>query len=69
MKYLRYLLYPLLLAVALFLFILIYGTLSGFSPDEQTVVSANPEAPILTDSIFNIVIWNIGYCGLGEKMD
>jgi len=69
MKYLKYLLYLILLAVALFLFILIYGTLSDYNPDEQTVVSANPEAPMLTDSIFNIVIWNIGYCGLGEKMD
>ena len=69
MKYLKYPLYLILLVVAVFLFILIYGTLSDYSPDEQILVSADPEAPALTDSLFNIMIWNIGYCGLGEKMD
>ena len=69
MKYLRYLLYVLLIPVAVFLFILIYGTLSDYKPDEQILLSENLHAPDLTDSTFNIMIWNIGYCGLGEKMD
>lgn len=69
MKYLKYPLYLILLAVAMFLFLLVYGTLSDYRPDEQTRVSANTKAPAISDSIFNIMIWNIGYCGLGEKMD
>ena len=69
MKYLKYPLYLLLLAVAIFLFILIYGTLSDYKPQEEILISSNPEAPVVNDSVFNIMIWNIGYCGLGEKMD
>ncbi len=69
MKYLRYPLYLLLLAIAGFLFLLIYGTLSDYKPEEQILLSENPEAPPIPDSTFNIMIWNIGYCGLGEKMD
>ncbi|MFC2112284.1 endonuclease/exonuclease/phosphatase family protein [Bacteroidota bacterium] len=69
MKYLKYPLYLLLLLVAIFLFILIYGTLGDYKPDEQTIISENPDAPALVDSAFNIMIWNIGYCGLSEKMD
>ncbi|MFC2115538.1 endonuclease/exonuclease/phosphatase family protein [Bacteroidota bacterium] len=69
MKYFRYPLYLLLLAVAVFLFILVYGTLSDYKPDEQTLLTENSEAPALEDSTFNIMIWNIGFCGLGHKMD
>ena len=69
MKILRYLLYLLLLAVAGFLFLLIFGTLSDYRPDEKTQVSENPDAPAISDSIFRIMTWNIGYCGLGERMD
>ncbi|HEC42239.1 MAG TPA: endonuclease/exonuclease/phosphatase family protein [Bacteroides sp.] len=69
MKYLKYPLYLVLLLLGIFLFILIYGTLSDYKPDEQTLVSENPDASALDDSTFNIMIWNIGYCGLSEKMD
>ncbi len=69
MKYLRYLLYIILVPVVVFLFILIYGTLSDYKPEEQILVHENPEAPVLTDSSFNIMIWNIGYCGLSQEMD
>jgi len=69
MKYLRYFLYLILIPVIAFLFILIYGTLSDYKPDEQILVHENPKAPVLTDSTFNIMIWNIGYCGLNQEMD
>jgi endonuclease/exonuclease/phosphatase family metal-dependent hydrolase len=69
MKYLRYPLYLLFLAVAGFIFLLVYGTLSDYRPERQIILSRNPGAPYLTDSTFNIMIWNIGYCGLGEEMD
>ena len=69
MKYLKYPLYLLLLAVTVFLFILVYGTLSDYKPGEQTIISENEAAPALEDSSFNIMIWNIGFCGLGHEMD
>lgn len=69
MKYLKYLLYIILVPVIIFLFILIYGTLGDYRPDEKILLSEVSDAPALDDSLFNIMIWNIGYCGLSEKMD
>jgi endonuclease/exonuclease/phosphatase family metal-dependent hydrolase len=69
MKYLKYPMYLVLLAVAMFVFLLVYGTLSDYRPDEQILLSENMDVPVLKDSILDIMIWNIGYCGLGEKMD
>jgi hypothetical protein len=69
MKYLRYPLYLLILALAGFLFLLIYGTLSDYKPEKQTLVFEKADAPLISDSIFRMMTWNIGYCGLGEEMD
>jgi endonuclease/exonuclease/phosphatase family metal-dependent hydrolase len=69
MKYLRYPLYLIALLVAAFLFILIYGTLADYKPEDRTIIYDNPAAAELGDSILNIMIWNIGYCGLGQEMD
>jgi endonuclease/exonuclease/phosphatase family metal-dependent hydrolase len=69
MKYLKYPLYLMLLAATGFIFLVLYGTLSDYKPAEQILISEDPDAPILSDSIFNIMIWNIGFCGLGEQMD
>ena len=69
MKYLRYPLYLALATIILFGLLLLYGTLSDYRPDEETVISEQVDAPVLLDSIFNLMIWNIGYCGLGQEMD
>lgn len=69
MKILRYLLYVILVPVVLFIFLLIYGTLSDYRPGDETLISENAVAPVIQDSIFNLLIWNIGYCGLGDNMD
>ncbi len=55
MKYLKYPLYLVLIFLAVFLFILIYGTLSDYKPEDQTNVSENIEAIPLNDSSFNIM--------------
>jgi endonuclease/exonuclease/phosphatase family metal-dependent hydrolase len=47
----------------------LYGTISDYRPDEKTLLSEKADAQVLTDSIFDIMIWNIGYCGLGHEMD
>ena len=69
MRYLRIPLYLLVLALAGFIFLLLFGTLSDYKPEKKTSVFENPDAPPLTDSIFRLMTWNIGYCGLGEEMD
>ena len=69
MKYLKYPLYPVLAMVILFALFLLYGTISDYRPDEKTLLFEQADAPVLTDSIFDLMIWNIGYCGLGHEMD
>ncbi len=69
MRYLRIPLYLLILALAGFIFLLALGTLSDYKPEEKTTVFENTDAPAITDSIFRLMTWNIGYCGLGEEMD
>ena len=69
MRYLKYPLYLVLAMVILFALFVLYGTVSDYRPDEETLLSEQADAPVLTDSIFDLMIWNIGYCGLGHEMD
>jgi endonuclease/exonuclease/phosphatase family metal-dependent hydrolase len=69
MRYLRYPLYMVLAMVLMFALFVLYGTVSDYRPDEETLLSEQADAPVLTDSIFDLIIWNIGYCGLGHEMD
>jgi endonuclease/exonuclease/phosphatase family metal-dependent hydrolase len=69
MKYLKYPLFLILAMVILFTVFLLYGTISDYRPGDKTLVFEQPDAPVLTDSIFDLMIWNIGYCGLGHEMD
>ncbi len=69
MKILRYILYILLIPVGLLLFILVLGTATDYRPDPEIILAEDADAPLLEDSIFNLMIWNIGYCGLGDNMD
>jgi len=69
MKYLKYLIFLLLAMVILFATFVMYGTITDFRPGEQTLLFKKADSQVLTDSVFNIMIWNIGYCGLGHEMD
>jgi len=69
MKYLKYPLYLVLAMVILFALFVLYGTISDYRPDRETLLFERADAPVLKDSIFDIMIWNIGYCGLGHEMD
>ncbi len=69
MKYIKYPLYLVLGLVILFVLFVLYGTLSDYRPEEETLLYEQANAPVFTDSIFDIMIWNIGYCGLGHEMD
>jgi endonuclease/exonuclease/phosphatase family metal-dependent hydrolase len=69
MKYIRYTLYLVLALVLMFALFVLYGTVSDYRPDEETLLYEQADAPVLTDSIFDLIIWNLGYCGLGHEMD
>ncbi len=69
-KLLKGLLYVILFVAAVFAFLIGYGTISDYKPaPEETVYTAsNPD--IISDSLeLNLMIWNIGYCGLSSDMD
>lgn len=69
MKILKYLLYLVLAIIILFALFVLYGTISDYRPDKETLLFEKADAEVLSDSIFKILIWNIGYCGLGHEMD
>ncbi len=69
MKYLKYPLYLVLALVILFAMFVLYGTITDYRPEDRIIMSEQPDTPVLTDSIFDLMIWNIGYCGLGHEMD
>ena len=49
---------------------LLYGTLTDYKPNEQELVfDAQSQIGAVTDSVFHMLTWNIGYAGLGDNMD
>ncbi len=50
--------------------VLLIGTLTDFNPKETEIISKIDQDYIIPDStIYTIMIWNIGYAGLGSNMD
>ncbi len=65
----RILLGLLILFVVYIAIVLVHGTVTEFKPEVEnslTVIGDSAQAKI-TDSVLNLVIWNIGYAGLGEE--
>mgnify|MGYP006297690941 CR=1 FL=1 len=54
--------------VLLFLIFLLYFTLSEYDPEREQVIENNNDAKIIRQKTFHVLIWNIGYCGLGADM-
>jgi len=48
---------------------LIYGTVTDYQPDEKIEMDVLGSNEVDIDSTLNIMIWNIGYAGLGEESD
>jgi endonuclease/exonuclease/phosphatase family metal-dependent hydrolase len=69
MKYFKYPVFLVLILILLFGLFLLFGTLLDYRPDEETIVFEQGDAPVIRDSILDLMIWNIGYCGLGQEMD
>jgi len=70
MKLLKKVLIVFLILVLSFAGFIIFSTLTKFSPEEKELISST-ESPdtILYNTPINLMIWNIGYCGLGADMD
>lgn len=49
--------------------LLLWATVTDFAPPLETELQATTPVPALTDSIFELVTWNIGYAGLGADVD
>ncbi len=48
----------------------VYAMIADYKPEEKTIVYESENADILSDSMdINIMLWNIGYCGLSADMD
>ena len=60
----------LLIAILIPGFLIIYATIDDYKPDDIETVfkSDNPDTYDFGNEI-DIIIWNIGYCGLSEDMD
>ena len=75
MQYLKYAFRILGLLVLAFLLyaavILVYGSLKDFKPEgiDPLISVGEGTDRLLSDSVFSVLIWNIGYCGLGEESD
>jgi endonuclease/exonuclease/phosphatase family metal-dependent hydrolase len=64
----------LLLPVALFglyvVAMLVYGTLTNYSPPEKVSLETyNQQESLAADSTFTFMVWNVGYAGLGAEAD
>jgi endonuclease/exonuclease/phosphatase family metal-dependent hydrolase len=70
-KVLKIFLMILLIAIAAFILLIVYATLSDYRPDNSVELrNQKSTSDTLPDSAtVNLLIWNIGYCGLDRKMD
>lgn len=69
MRLLKYLLWLFVGLASLFLIFLTYSTIDNYKPPPEDVVYTSDQQHFISDSLFNMVIWNIGYAGLDSSMD
>ncbi|MDA3780261.1 MAG: hypothetical protein PF487_08625 [Bacteroidales bacterium] len=70
MKLLKKILLVFLILLIFFTGFILYSTLTKYSPQETKIISStNTPDSISTNTTINLMIWNIGYCGLGADMD
>ena len=69
-KILKTLLIAVIVIAVFFAGIIIYALVSDYRPQEKTTIEVNDATGQLSDSItLSLLTWNIGYCGLDNKMD
>jgi endonuclease/exonuclease/phosphatase family metal-dependent hydrolase len=67
----RILISSLILVVAYLAYVMINGVMNDWQPEERISIQVEGKAKraIITDSILNFIIWNVGYGSLGAKSD
>lgn len=68
-RFLRVILLIISLPILYLLGVIVYGQLTEYAPTEPTTVEIKGEAKALQKDRFDLVIWNVGYCGLGQQAD
>jgi endonuclease/exonuclease/phosphatase family metal-dependent hydrolase len=70
-RYLRIMLFFILLPAAVLLLLILYATFTDYRPAEKEIVyNSDGAADTLAESaVFQLLIWNIGYGGLDKQMD
>lgn len=70
MKTLKKLLIAISILISLFVIFLLHASISNYKPENTELIIQN-EVPdtIQINQTYSIMIWNIGYCGLGADMD
>lgn len=70
MKTLKFILKFVAVLIILFVLFVVYASVSDYKPDPTELIfeSENPDT-IDTSEQLNLMIWNIGYCGLSDDMD
>lgn len=68
-KVLKTIVIILLIFIGLFVIFLIFASITDYKPDDKITLYKNGKTEVLRDSTFNLLIWNIGYCGLDSEMD
>jgi endonuclease/exonuclease/phosphatase family metal-dependent hydrolase len=61
-----------ILIIALWLIffgIIIYAVITDYKPGEKITIAETSSPQVLSDTVFSLLTWNIGYCGLDEDMD
>ncbi len=69
MRILKYLLWLMTFLAGIFIVFLIYATIDDYKPPAEEVKYTSEHQVNLSDSIFTILVWNIGYAGLDSSMD
>jgi len=66
----KIILFGILLLALVFAGLLLHGSLTVFKPKEkEKLIIENKGEPQAVPNELSLLIWNIGYCGLGKEMD
>lgn len=59
-----------LVIIAYWVSVIVIGTVSDYQPSEKEIISELDGEFFIEDStVYSVLIWNIGYAGLGKNMD
>lgn len=70
MKIVKKIILALIIVIILFGLFLLYAMITDYKPPEEEILfESNQPDTLNPDNKLTLLLWNIGYCGLGEDMD